>query len=166
MSNQPNITPVFQGIPESTHSTADYPLANGSSTTNFSTLRTQMSHAQHMQAWHQNQLRKLQKKRTNCYHYGTPIQRPVEERLASAAILTPQIIPQEKNPRPPSSSPFPFPRQEKTINEKARAKPTSSSSSNTDENKQDKSIQKKNLRTTSAMQQQDSQNNGSKATPV
>jgi hypothetical protein len=164
--NQLTTTPVFQGITESTHSTADYPMANGSSTTNHLTLRTQMSHAQHMQAWHQNQLRKIQKKRSNCYHYGTPIQRPVEEKIAAAAILTPQIIPEEStSQRLPSSSPFPYPGQERTINERSRNKPTSSSST-TDDTKQDKSIKKKNIRTTATMHRRDSQNSGSNATAV
>jgi hypothetical protein len=51
MINQLNGTPTFLPIPESNHSTADYPLVNGSSRTNFSTLRTQMSHAQHMEVY-------------------------------------------------------------------------------------------------------------------
>lgn len=169
MINQSNMTPIFHAIPESTHSTADYPIANGSSITNFSTLRTQMSHAQHMEAWHRNQLKKIQKNRPRCYHYGTPLQRPLEEKIASAAILTPEILPEEKNSqRLPSSSPFSF-RREKIINEKTkdtRKKPTSSSS-NKDENKQNKRIKKKTLRTTSSlMQRKDSQNSFSNVTEV
>jgi hypothetical protein len=52
-----NGTPIFQAVPDSNQSTADYPMVNGSSMTNSSTLRTQMSHAQHMQAWRQAQLK-------------------------------------------------------------------------------------------------------------
>ena len=164
--NQLTTTPTFQGIPESTHSTADYPMAYGSSTANTSTLRTQMSHAQHMEAWHDKQLRKLQKKRTNCYHYGAPIRRPVEQKIAAAAILTPQIIPDERDSqRIASSSPFAYPHQVRTISERNRDKPTSTSST-TDDSKQDKTIKKKNLRTTAVPHRKDSQNSGSNATAV
>jgi len=150
MINQFNGTPTFQGIPESNHSTDVYPLANGSSITNFSTLRTQMSHAQHMQAWQRNQLKKLQKKRPHCYIYGPPLRRPLEEKVAAAAILTPQIISTDNNlEKARSNSPFQFPRQVKTIDEK-KMNPASTSS-NTDENKQDKPIKKKSLRTSSSV---------------
>jgi hypothetical protein len=164
--NQTGGTPDFQAVPESTHSTADYPFATGSSITNFSTLRTQMSHSQHMQAWRQNQLKKIQKKRPHCYHYGTPLQRPLEEKVATAAILTPQIISTDKNlQRLPSSSPFQYPRQVKTINEK-QSNPVASSISNTDENKQDKRIKKKTLRATALPDRKDSQNSFSNVTEV
>lgn len=151
-------TPMFQAIPESTHSTADYPLVTNSSLSNSSILRTQMSHAQHMQAWQQSQLRKLQKKRPHCYHYGAPLQRPMEEKLATAAILTPQVLLTGENTRRfPSNSPFRYPRQEKTINEKStknRSKsgdPSAASlSSHVEESKQDSSIKKKSLRVTSS----------------
>jgi hypothetical protein len=151
MINQLTGTPVFQGVP----STADYPLANGSSITNYSTLRTQMSHAQHMQAWRQNQVTKLQKKRPHCYHYGAPLQRSLEEKVAAAAILTPQIIPPDNNlKRLPSTSPFPFPPQEKTKN-----------ASTSDENKA--AIKKKALRTTAALvHRKDSQTSFSNVTKV
>jgi hypothetical protein len=156
-------TPIFQAISESTHSTADYPLANGSSIANSSTLRTQMSHAQHMQAWRQQQLKRIQKKRPHCYHYGAPLQRPLEEKVATAAILTPQIISTDNNlQKIRSSSPFRYPHQTKTINEKQTK--STSSSSNTDKHKQDKSIEKKSLRAT--VKRKDSQNSFSNVTEV
>ena len=168
-------TPIFQAIPESTHSTADYPLVTNSSLANSSILRTQMSHAQHMQAWQQNQLRKLQKKRTHCYHYGAPFQRPMEEKLATASILTPQVLSTGDNlRRSPSNSPFRFPRQEKTINEKStknRSKSgdpsAASSSSHPEENKQSQPTTKKSLRVTSSPKhRKDSQNSFSNVTEV
>lgn len=169
--NQFNGTPIFHAISESNHSTADYPIATSSSTTNFSTLRTQMSHAQHMQAWRQNQLKKLQKNRPHCYHYGAPLQRPLEEKVATAAILTPQIIPVDDGlQRLPSSSPFSYPRQGKTGNDKQtklKTTTTTSSSSNPDENKKDKLIKKKTLITSaSIIHRKDSQSSYSNATEV
>ena len=129
-------TPVFHGVPESNQSTADYPLGNGSTITSSSTLRTQMSHSQHMQAWRQTRLRKIQKKCPHRYVYGAPPQRSMEEKLSTAAILTPQVIVTSPQPqvldtsqRQASSSPFRFPRQAKRgdvqkLNEKAARKAT------------------------------------------
>ena len=150
-----NGTPIFQPVPDSIQSTADYPLGNASTITSSSTLRTQMSHAQHMQAWRQNRARKIQKHRPNCYVYGSPPQRPMEEKLSTAAILTPQVIvtspqPPDGTQRPASSSPFQFPRGEvRTLNETSTAR------------------EKKSLRTTSAVvHQKDSQSTTSNATEV
>ena len=170
-------TPVFHAIPESVQSTADYPMGTSSSIANSSILRIQMSHAQHMQAWQQNQLRKLQKKRPHCYHYGAPLRRPLEEKVATAAILTPQPLPDDgKSARTRSKSPFRFPRQEETINEKSEknrsksdhpTRTTTSSSSNTTEKKQDQSLQKKSTRVTSSSgHRKDSQNSLSNVTEV
>lgn len=169
-------TPVFQGIPESTHSTADYPMGTNSSIANSSILRVQMSHAQHMQAWQQNQLRKLQKQRPHCYHYGAPLRRPLEEKVETAAILTPQnIAGSERSGRTHSISPFRFPRKVETVNEtsnKNRSKSgnptTTSSSSNTTEKKQDQPIKKKSTRVTSSSttHRKDSQNSFSNVTEV
>lgn len=169
-------TPIFQAIPESTHSTADYPMGTSSSVGNSSILRTQMSHAQHMQAWQQNQLRKLQKKRPHCYHYGAPLRRPLEEKIETAAILTPQnIAGGGRSGRTVSKSPFRFPRQVETINEtsnKNRSKSgnptTTSSSSNTTEKKQDQPVKKKSTRVTSSSgtHRKDSQNSFSNVTEV
>lgn len=169
-------TPIFQAIPESTHSTAGYPVVTNSSITNSSILRTQMSHAQHMQAWQQCQLRKIQKQRTHCYHYGAPLQRPMEEKVATAAILTPQVLSTGDNlRRSPSNSPFRYPRQEKTINEKLtkiRSKSgdpsaAASSSSHIEESKQGQPIQKKSLRVTSSPKhRKDSQDSFSNVTEV
>jgi hypothetical protein len=167
--NQVNGTPIFQAVPESTHSTADYPIANGSSITNFSTLRTQMSHAQHMQAWRQHQMKKIHKHRPYCYVYGPPPQRPIEEKLATAAILTPQIIPTKENvQRLARNSPFQYPRQDKTINEKTKKKHERQRSPiDIEENTQDKTIKKKSLRTTSALiHRKDSQSSVSNVTEV
>ena len=152
-----NGTPIFQPVPDSTQSTADYPMGNASTITSSSTLRTQMSHAQHMQAWRQNRARKIQKHRPNCYVYGSPPQRPMEEKLGTAAILTPQVIVTSPQPqasdgpqRPASSSPFQFPRGEvRTLNETSRTR------------------EKKSLRTTAAViHQKDSQSTTSNATEV
>lgn len=152
-----NGTPIFQPVPESTQSTADYPQGNASTITGSSTLRTQMSHAQHMQAWRQNRARKIQKHRPNCYVYGSPPQRPMEEKLSTAAILTPQVIVTSPQPqasdgsqRPASSSPFQYPRSEvRTLNETSTAR------------------EKKSLRTTSALiHQKDSQSTASNVTEV
>ena len=132
-----NGTPIFQAVPDSVQSTADYPMTNASSVTNRSTLRAQMSHAQHMQAWRQQKMRKIQKKQPHCYFYGTPGQRGPDEKVAAAAILTPQVIvttpSQFVSPdgqRLPSPSPFfhrPTPIQ--TINETKKSKTTRTTSS-------------------------------------
>jgi len=166
--NNLNGSPIFQGVPESNQSTADYPMAPGSSVANFSTLRTQMSHAQHMQAWRQSQLKKIQKKRPHCYVYGPPPQRALEEKVATAAILTPQIISPDDNPqRLPSNSPFRFPRQDNTINERKKNNQEKRLRPTTDKTNQDKSIQKKSLRTTSALiHRKDSQSSVSNVTEV
>jgi len=166
--NNLNGSPVFHGVPDSNQSTADYPMAPGSSVANFSTLRTQMSHAQHMQAWRQNQLKKIQKKRPHCYVYGPPPQRAPEEKIATAAILTPQIISPDDNPqRLPSNSPFQFPRQDNTINERKKKNQEKRIRPTTDKTNQDKSIQKKSLRTTSALiHRKDSQSSVSNVTEV
>ena len=159
-ASQFNGTPIFHAAPESSHSTADYPLANGSSITNFSTLRTQMSHAQHMQAWRQDQLKRAQQKHPHCYVYGPPPQRATEEKVATAAILTPQIIElvSENLRRLPSKSPYQYPRQMKTGK---RVKPAA------EKEQEDQSIQKKPLRTTSALvHRKDSQGSASNVTEV
>ena len=113
----------------STPSTADYPAAT-TSITNSSTLRTQMSHDQHMQAWRQGAMDKIQRKQRYCYMYGPPPQTPLADKVSCVAILTPQILAtttmqQEPPPtrqqeppsttgggrvqRPPTKSPFKFP---------------------------------------------------------
>ncbi|CAF3644565.1 unnamed protein product [Rotaria sp. Silwood1] len=111
---------LFQPLPTSNQSTADYPLAASSILTS-PTFCTQMSHDQHMQAWRQNQVEKIQKKRRHCYMYGTPSQQPLVDRVSTATILTPQIlsttIQQQAPPttndgkirREPTLSPFRFP---------------------------------------------------------
>ncbi|CAF4181382.1 unnamed protein product [Rotaria sp. Silwood2] len=87
-----NLTPLlFQPVSASNQSTADYPLATSSILTS-PTFCTQMSHDQHMQAWRQNQVEKLQKKRPHCYIYGTPSRQPLVDRVSTATILTPQIL--------------------------------------------------------------------------
>ncbi|CAF3690473.1 unnamed protein product [Rotaria sordida] len=140
--NALNGTPIFQAIPESSS------LSNDASIKNFTTLRSQMSHAQHMQAWRQNQLKKCQKKRPYRYVYGAPPQRPVEEKISTAAILTPQIISTDGNiQRLPSRPVFKYPHEVKNINKTIRRISPKSSSQN-EENKQDKSRNKKPLRTT------------------
>jgi len=159
-------TPMFQAIPESVQSTADYPLANGSSISNVTTLRTQMSHAQHMRAWRHEQLKKVQKKRTHCYHYGTPLQKSLEEKIATAAILTPQIIDPQLH-----RSPFQNLRQMQTINEtqpKTKAQSSSSATTTTTTNASDNSsVRKKKIRATSSMmQRKDSPDGFSNATEV
>ena len=128
-----------------------------------------MSHAQHMQAWQQHQMKKIRKHRPYSYVYGPPPQRPLEEKLATAAILTPQIIPTKENvQRLGGSSPFRYPRQDKTINEKKKKKHTKQKSPRrTEENPQDKSLKKKSLRTTSALiHREDSKSSVSNVTEV
>ncbi|CAF1180370.1 unnamed protein product [Rotaria sp. Silwood1] len=161
-----NNTPLFQGLPDSGQSSTDA-LVN-----NYTTLHTQMSHAQHMQAWRQIQLKKQQKKRPYRYVYGTPPQRPLEEKVSTAAILTPQIIPiNGKFKRLPSQPAFQFPRQVKNIDEKMKKtherqiSPTSSSQNG--ENNRDKSINKKPLKTTvSVIRRKDSPSSLSNITEV
>jgi hypothetical protein len=114
VANNISTTPIFQPIPDSNQSTADYPLMNESTiATTSSTLRIQMSHAQHMQAWRQNQLRKIYRKRPYRYVYGSPARRTPEEKLATAAILIPQVASSHEQTksgrRIPSSSPFQYP---------------------------------------------------------
>ena len=154
-SNQPTCvirvdsagTPVFNPVPESISSLAEYPLTNTSVLSNSSTLRTQMSHAQHMQAWHQRQANKIHKKRPHCYQYGSPPQRPMEEKVATAAILTPQIV--TSGPTG-GVSPFQFPRGGQTNPMKTKT-----------------TEPKKSLRTTSALtHQRDSRSNLSSVTEV
>jgi hypothetical protein len=112
---------LFQPASASNQSTADYPLA-ASSTANSSTFRTQMSHEQHMQAWRQDQMGKIQKTQRHCYIYGQPPQPLLVDRVSTAAILTPQILStatkqQQVPPTPntgntlrrPTVSPFHFP---------------------------------------------------------
>jgi hypothetical protein len=170
--NQFTGTPTFQALPESTHSTTDYPIANSSSITNFSTLRTQMSHAQHTQAWQLQQTKKYHKKRPYCYIYGPPPQRPLEEKVATAAILTPQLIlPNGETQRGFHNLPFQFPPQDRTINEKTKNKQGRQRSpvlsSHIEENNQDTSIKKKTLRTTAAIiHRKDSQSSVSNVTEV
>ncbi|CAF0929613.1 unnamed protein product [Adineta ricciae] len=115
------------GVP-STPSTADYPAAT-TSIANSSTLRTQMSHDQHMQAWRQGAMDKIQRKQRYCYMYGPPPQTPLADKVSCVAILTPQILTtattqqeappfrQQETPsttgggklqRPPTKSPFNF----------------------------------------------------------
>ena len=143
-------TPTFQSVPESNSSIAEYPLTNVSVLTNSSTLRTQMSHAQHMQAWHQLQASKIQRDRPHCYQYGAPPQRAMEEKVATAAILTPQVM--TTGPKG-AASPFQFPRGGPTKPTKTKqARPTEP---------------KKSLRTTSTvMHQKDSRSNLSSVTEV
>jgi len=87
-----NITPsLFQPVSVSNQSTADYPLA-ASSIVNSSTYRTQMSHEQHMQAWRQEQVKKIMKKQRHCYVYDAPPQPTMVDRVSTAAILTPQVL--------------------------------------------------------------------------
>ncbi|CAF4203929.1 unnamed protein product, partial [Adineta steineri] len=154
-------TPLFQGVQDSRGSTADYPLENGSSNTNFSTLRTQMSHAQHMQVWRQNQLKRIQKKRPHCYVYGPPPQRALEEKVATAAILTPQILESETSgsQRLPSKPKFEYPRQVNIVNE-------TRTNNQRKQTKQDDAIQKKSLRTSTAIDRRDSPSNVSNVTEV
>jgi hypothetical protein len=104
-----SITPsVFQPVPASNQSTAGYALT-GTSIINSSTYRTQMSHEQQMQAWHQNQVKKIQKKQPRSYVYNTPP-------IAASVILTPQNISSipkqnqapDKTQRGPTPSPFDF----------------------------------------------------------
>jgi hypothetical protein len=95
--NPLNDTPILQTVPESNQSTTNHPLANVSSITNVSTLGTLRTHAQHMQTWPHDQLEKFQKKQSRCYHYGTSLQRPLEEKVTTAAIHTLPIIPTDNN---------------------------------------------------------------------
>jgi hypothetical protein len=95
---------TFQPASTSNQSTADYPLA-GSSIVNSSTYRTQMSHEQQMQVWRQEQVEKIQKKHRHCYIYGVPRQSNAVDRVTSASILTPQIIPVTKQQQAPPTSP-------------------------------------------------------------
>jgi hypothetical protein len=89
VSNQENLTPLFQPVPPSNQSTDDYPVEGAFSTANSSTLRTQMSHEQHMQAWREGKTKETRKKRRHCYTYGPPTQ----PSAASVTILTAQIPP-------------------------------------------------------------------------
>jgi hypothetical protein len=116
-----NLTPsLFQPASASNQSTADYPPP-ASSTANSSTFRTQMSHEQHMQAWRQDQMGKIQKTQRHCYIYDPPPQPLLVDRVSTAAILTPQILSTAtkqqqvpptpntgKTPRRPTVSPFNF----------------------------------------------------------
>lgn len=121
ISPRGNLTPsIFRPAPTSNQSTADYPFAE-SSIANLSTYRTQMSHEQHMRAWRQNKVEKNQKKQKHAYIYGASPQPTLVDRVSTAAILTPQILPttnQQQAPpssyadgiqRRPTPSPFQFP---------------------------------------------------------
>jgi hypothetical protein len=119
---QENISPSrFQPASPSYQSTNEYPLATPS-IANSSTFCTQMSHDQHMQAWRQNQMEKIQKKQRHCYVYGPAAQPSLADKVSTAAILTPQIIPESAQPsqisliskngkfiRQPTKPPFHFP---------------------------------------------------------
>jgi hypothetical protein len=50
-----------------------------------------------MQAWPHDQLEKFQKTQPRRYHYGTSLQRPLEEKVTTAAIHTTPIIPTDNN---------------------------------------------------------------------
>lgn len=108
----PNSTPVFHAIPDSNQSVAEYPMTNLSIGTS-STLRAQMSYGQHMEAYRQRQLSTIQKKKQTSYFYGPPAQRNLHERISTASILLPQMLPinlDQRNQTPgtrlPSASPF------------------------------------------------------------
>lgn len=146
-----NISPsMFQPVSASNQSTADYPLAD-SSIANLSTYRTQMSHDQHMQAWRQNKVEKMQKKQKHTYIYGISPQPNVVDRVSTAAILTPQIISTTKQrqvpPTPyttdfqrgPTPSPFRFP-----PSQSSQIRSTSSSSSSVMNDTQSKSKNQRN----------------------
>jgi hypothetical protein len=108
-------SPAFQPVSASNQSTAGYPLT-GTSIINSSTYGTQMSHDQQMQAWHQSQVKQIQKKQRRSYVYDTPA-----TPSAASVILTPQnisTIPKQnqapttlndgKTQRGPTPSPFQF----------------------------------------------------------
>jgi hypothetical protein len=122
VSQQEPITPsLFQPVPPSNQSTADYPLET-SSIINSSTYRTQMSHEQHMQLWRQEQIEKNQKKKRYGYVYGLSPQPTSVDKSSNDAILTPQILSTTtrqqqvprisdtaRTPRQPTRPPFKFP---------------------------------------------------------
>lgn len=146
-------TPVFQAVPDSNNHIGDRPVPHELLPKNLGTLHTQMSHAQHMQAYRQNQTKRYQKKRPYRYVYGPTLQRRVEEKIGTAAILTPQITSTtHKTQRLPSVTPFRYP---KTVKE-------------TDENDDhDKSLDKRKLRTTvTVIRQKGSSNSLSNVTEV
>ncbi|CAF1562766.1 unnamed protein product [Rotaria magnacalcarata] len=140
-----NNTPNFQAIPESGLGAPDYPLPTDLPATYGSTLRSQMNYAQHMQALRNNQVKKFQKKRPYCYVYGPPIQRSMEEKVSTAAILSPQILSSTDRSR------FQFPPSVKNNDEKQNKsnEPTISaaSSSHNGETNRNKSLNKKPVQT-------------------
>ena len=123
----------FQPTSTSTQSTGDYPL-EVSSIGNSSTFCIQLSHSQYMEAWRQNQANKIQKQHRHCYVYNSPPRSPLADRVASAVILTPQILSttmkqkssQTSNSgirqRSPTTSPFQFPVSQEQMD--ATASPT------------------------------------------
>jgi hypothetical protein len=113
---------VLHTISVSNQSTDDYPRTSGSSIINSSAFRSQMSHDQHMQYWHQHEARKIQEKRLFGYTYGPMSSPATADGVTTATILTPQIIstdniraelvtsPNSKlTVRKPTKSPFLFP---------------------------------------------------------
>ena len=162
-------TPIFQPMPESIESTANYAFTSGSSNVNFPTLRTQMSHAQHMEHWRQYHRQKFRKRRPHCYIYGSPPQQLRDEKISMSAILTPRSVHRNNNPqRLPSQSPFRYPQNVTNINEgtKTRNRTTvlPSQAENTD---REKTVKKKTLRTTvTTVDQKESSKGSTTATEV
>ena len=122
VSMRPSATPSFLPAMSSNQSTAAYPLTPGSSIANSGTLRSQMSLDQHMQVWQQRLTEKIQRKRRYRYVYGPLTLPSPTDKLSTATILTPRILPLApvESPvsslvnvtqaeRQPSPSPFMFP---------------------------------------------------------
>lgn len=160
-----NNTPNFQSIPESGISTDDYALPNKILNSNSTTLRSQMTHAQHMQMWHQKQAQKGRKKHPYRYSYGQPPPRPADEKVSTSAILTPQII------APNDRSHFHFPPQTKNIDPKRNKNNeqiiSSVPSSQHEENNREKTTRKKPIETKVVIShRRDSSNSFSNVTEV
>ncbi|CAF3324558.1 unnamed protein product [Rotaria socialis] len=160
-----NNTPNFQAIPESSPAAPDYQLANDPLTMNGSTLRSQMNYAQHMQALRRKQVKKFQKKRPYCYVYGPPVQQPMEEKVSTAAILSPQILSSTDRSR------FQFPSNAKNNDGKQNKsnEPTirTASSSHNGETNRNKSINNKPVQTKVTLTaRRDSQSSFSNVTEV
>ena len=92
---QDSIKPqLFHSKSTSNQSTGDYRFSVTSSGARSSALCTQKTHDQFMKDWYEKKSRKFHKKRRHSYIYGPPPQATFPDKICSAAILTPGLLPE------------------------------------------------------------------------